>query len=418
MFKGSQWIGLWGALVLAACGSDNNGATSADQGDGAPQNGSTEDGGHPSGSTPDGGGSSVPCSAATCAGCCNGNACVLAIAQSSATCGAAGAACQACPTDVPCNAGVCISGPTTGTVPVKSPSCKFGTGSAMTADGKHLYVIGGGNAGGLSVDTVVVFDVEDNAWRTLPSLLNTRGAPGGAAGPDGRIYAMGGYIVASGTVPSSVLAEVYDPPSNAWTALPNPPQPVKYSGSTTGNDGTIYVFSQAGTLAFDPQSASWTSLPNPPTLLYGPALAVGSDGRIYSFGGSPTYGSGVSNLLAPVTTVNVYDPASKSWSPLPSLTGARALASAVALPNGDIYVIGGLDTNDLGIASVEIFDTKAQSFRPGPPLNKGRGIMAAGLGSDGRIYAAVGQTRGPSSLLALCNVEVLTPGATSWLAGQ
>jgi N-acetylneuraminic acid mutarotase len=106
-------------------------------------------------------------------------------------------------------------------------------------------------------------------------------------------------------------------------------------------------------------------MPTPRQML---AAARGADGRIYVIGGVPRYGSAES-----LATVEIYDPATNSWSEGPSLRTPRHGHAAVATHDGRVYVIGGVKarlgrspwmlfsddpySHSKPLASVEVLDT-------------------------------------------------------------
>jgi hypothetical protein len=419
--------------ALAACGNSNDKpageAPGNDGGDAGPVTvGSVRDAGDGGGSLdaagePADGGppSSRPdaeaCNPMSCAsGCCSAGSCVPAAAQNNAACGNGGATCQSCLPGAPCQGGVCQAGPTSGPTPAAPPFCSYNGGGGMSAAGTRLYYVGGADGEGLSLSAASVFDVARNTWTTLPPLLSARIGPAVVSDGDNRIYAIGGYVDSAPPVDESNPAEVFDPSADAWAGLPATPALDSFGAAVVGRDGKVYVVAHASTLAYDPAAGAWTSLPSPSTPRAGGAAAVGSDGRIYVFGGTTEATSG-SGLWVPSASSDVFDPSTGVWSPLPPLSVARDGAAAVALPGGQIYIIGGVDGSGTGIASVEIFDVSTQSRSAGPALNQARGYFAAGLGKDGRIYVAAGVTTSGAYEVTVCTAEAYTPGGTSWLLG-
>ncbi|KAG7255461.1 hypothetical protein CRUP_001585, partial [Coryphaenoides rupestris] len=79
------------------------------------------------------------------------------------------------------------------------------------------------------------------------------------------------------------------------------------------------------------------------------AATLQADGRLlYVLGGCGETG-------APLDTAEVLDLESQTWSPLPPLASPRAGASAVALPGGQVMVLGGMDHQQTALASVEVY---------------------------------------------------------------
>lgn len=243
----------------------------------------------------------------------------------------------------------------------------IGYGAATGTDGR-IYLIGDR---GLFFNTPLapeseVYDPHSNTWNTFAPMLTARGQLGVTAGPDGRIYAVGGVGGAPGSAASAAIplstVEAYDPHANAWTALA--PMPTARSGlaAVTGSDGRIYVMGGYSSLSaaaaplptleiYNPASNAWAAAAPMPIPLGLLAAAVGSDGRIYAMGG---YSSGAANV-APVNTVEAYDPRSNTWNVAASMPTARALLAAAGGSDGRIYAIGGTHIEGVGLSTVEAF---------------------------------------------------------------
>ena len=139
---------------------------------------------------------------------------------------------------------------------------------------------------------------------------------------DGKIYVMGGEDEGGFTLDT---AEVYDPQANGWQRVASMPQGLcKHAAAALG--GKIYVTGVAtnqGTLTvdvYDPQANAWTPLASMSNARRLHASAVVGD-KLYVFGG---YAAGGRLSMA-------YDPASDSWAQVTSLTSARNSMVAIAL---------------------------------------------------------------------------------------
>jgi len=294
--------------------------------------------------------------------------------------------------------------PQTGPVPYEVPN------AASDAEGRvHWFTRWG----------PLVYDTEARAWTQgkgplldqredriegpRPQLFRTAAAT--TTGSDGRIYLIGGLGHPLEELDPKRQAqllgsvEVYDPASDTWGSAAPLPTPRQLFAATTGADGRIYVFggcecrgwvkvqpedpkavqlaarerlAQATSVgaveAYDPATDTWeTRAPmlTPRQML---AAARGADGLIYVIGGVPRYGSAES-----LATVEIYDPATDSWSEGPSLRTPRHGHAAVATRDGRVYAIGGVKAR-LGrspwmffsddpyshsepLASVEVLDT-------------------------------------------------------------
>jgi hypothetical protein len=223
-------------------------------------------------------------------------------------------------------------------------------GAAVGTDGL-IYVLGG--CAGLvyppcSPSAVVeAYDVTTRAWATLPPMKTMRAGLVAAAGTNGQIFAVGGEGSCS-------TSEAFDPITGTWavTASQGPSSNACWSGVATGPDGRIYTLGggrKSGFFQYDmlmqeagqanfvrgffPGSSTWGALPNLNYARIWSAGAAGPDGRIYSFGGNQPGTSGTDNLpWAPLTAVEVYDPAVATWVAGPSVVCTGAMSCTPACP--------------------------------------------------------------------------------------
>jgi len=253
-----------------------------------------------------------------------------------------------------------------------------------------------------SLDGPVFYDAPKAQWDQPPSAIfyqtgnriegpvpkYDRTGSATATGPDGRFYLVGGtgnpLVGPESTGRSKLLnsLEIYDPKTNTWSEAA-PMQAARQDlAAAFGRDGKLYVFggcSCTGTAiidyddpevmrralieqleqrrsvkitdAYDPKTNTWQTrapMPEPRQML---AAARGADGKIYVIGGVLSY-SGMEKKA----TVDVYDPATDTWSEGPELHMARHGHTAVSTPDGKIYVIGGSGPKG-PTASVEVLDT-------------------------------------------------------------
>jgi N-acetylneuraminic acid mutarotase len=124
-----------------------------------------------------------------------------------------------------------------------------------------------------------------------------------ATGPDGRIYAIGGFDT---DYLSSV--EAYDVATNSWTHVASMVHPRYTFAAVTGPDKQIYAiggefrFASINTVeVYNTATNSWSPVAPMTTPRRQLAAAVGKDGRIYAIGG-------INNLTGPLATVEAFSP--------------------------------------------------------------------------------------------------------------
>ena len=191
------------------------------------------------------------------------------------------------------------------------------------------------------------FNPATDSWKPLPPLPGKRGSAI-AAEVGGKIYVIGGATTMEGARepfftafgPARVLAtnDVYDPATNKWESR-NPMSVARnhaFSGVVNGKiyviggrTGQGFILSATNTNVveeYDPVSNMW-SIPKErmPTARSGGAS--GTDGRrIYVAGGEVT----TTALVGAYRAVEAYDPATNSWTSLPSMPMPRhGVAGAV-----------------------------------------------------------------------------------------
>jgi N-acetylneuraminic acid mutarotase len=214
-------------------------------------------------------------------------------------------------------------------------------------------VLGGQANPGGSHDPLM-YTIATGTWTKLPPMpVPDSYYMGAAVGPDGRVYAVGGW---TGT--DSV--QVYDPTTNSWSLGPPLPRRVQepavvtvgsklyviggYDSQSTQTNGVLRSI-----FAFDPSTGIWRRMhPMPRGRGFGQA-AVGADGRIYVVGGF-TADPNCGNCLDPLRKVIAFDPSTNSWSPARVLPCAMADHGVARDAAGDIYSIGG------GFVNKQVFE--------------------------------------------------------------
>jgi len=130
-----------------------------------------------------------------------------------------------------------------------------------------------------------------------------------------------------------------------------------------------------------------------------------ADGRILVVGGLESNGAGLA-----IGTEECYDPATDSWSPMPTMAFSRGGHSLNLLPTGRVLIAGG--GNGWTVSTfVEVLDPVARLLGPAtkheaPSLGK----HAATLLADGRLLV----TGGALDLLYLSAVHLFDPTTDRW----
>lgn len=236
---------------------------------------------------------------------------------------------------------------------------------ATASVGGRLYAIGGRTADGYS-GVVEVYSPATNSWATVASMPTARAGLAAVAASSGRIYAVGGYT-SSGILRS---VEVYNPTTNTWSGATQLPFALADMAATLGADGRIDIVggrtsvgAVATVEAYNPATGSWQLLAHMLAPRTSPAAVTTADGRILAIGGT-------TSALSPLYTnsVEVYVPATDTWSAAPPLLAPRAELAASTV-SGVVYAFGGRGVGASFLNSTEMYGAAVVTPAPNPPVN-------------------------------------------------
>jgi hypothetical protein len=203
-----------------------------------------------------------------------------------------------------------------------------------------------------------------------------------------------------------------DPPASPsappWTSIANLPAARMDNAVVTGDDGKVYSIDGASTSAvvssvqvYDPATLTWSAAADSGTPREAPQAAF-VDGKVYVTGGWDAAGN-------PISSLQIYDPATDTWTTGAPNPKPYAGAASVVM-DGKWYLVGGCTTT-CGMNTVEVYDTDTNTWSSAP--NYPLGISWLGCGAiDGALYCAGGSTGGASTVKAY----TFDPAANAWSA--
>ncbi|PIO66391.1 kelch repeat protein [Teladorsagia circumcincta] len=127
-------------------------------------------------------------------------------------------------------------------------------------------------------------------------------------------------------------------------------------------------------------------------------------GLMFAIGGLSTGGDSLS-------TVEMYDPLTKRWTPVRSMTSFRSRVG-IAVHDRKIYAIGGFNGHDR-LKIVESYDYNKNEWTPVAPLTKKRSALAAAFFNN-KLYVCGGY----DGITSLATVEVYCPEKNTWELGE
>ena len=248
---------------------------------------------------------------------------------------------------------------------------------------------------------------------------------------NGKIYAIGGEVDKFGDT-SIATVEMYDPKTDTWTQKAD--MPTSRRTSTSVVDGKIYAIGGAKihkrrigpgvgrdiielptVEMYDPATDTWTQKADMPTPRGTSTCVV--DGKIYAIGGT-AFNNVKKKKPWRLDTVEVYDPVTDTWTKSKKMNHVRS-GAAISVVDGKIYVMGGTGWPQLPnhpgpyLSSVEVFNPKTNQWRAIREMSEPKaGHSASAI--DGKIYVIGGGFRGNGLYIYLSTIEIYDPETDIW----
>lgn len=274
------------------------------------------------------------------------------------------------------------------------------THAMVRAANGNILAIGGcveeGCEAGRASATVDIFSPDGREHLGIGTLLAQRVGPEAVPLADGRILVVGGWIGRSVTA----TTEIFDPRTGKSIAGPDMAGPRNapvvvvladgqvliaggYDGTGLRNDAEI----------FDPATSRMTQTARQSEGRSGATGTLLPDGKVLIVGGG--------NAVAPdrhtLASAELFDPATRSFAPTGALVQKRYKHGAIALPSGDVLIVGGSDERDYGgkLRSVERYEVGSGRFVRVGDLAAARFKLAGSLMilNGDRVLVAAGDER-------------------------
>ena len=162
----------------------------------------------------------------------------------------------------------------------------------------------------------------------------------------------------------------------------------------------------APALAASSASGTWTVTGSMHAARQGQTATLLSDGKVLVAGGL-----GNATTFSPLSSVELYNPATGQWTTTGSMTTGRWLQSATLLNNGTVLVAGGDNASGSPVTSAELYNPATGTWARTGSMSTAREGQDATLlpGGDALVTAGV---EGASGLFA----ERYNPAAGQWSA--
>jgi hypothetical protein len=250
------------------------------------------------------------------------------------------------------------------------------------------------------------------------SLIQARSYHTATLLPNGKVLVVGGYNANDTDVPRADLAtaELYDPATGTWTSTGsltdrrrNHTATLLPNGKVLVVGGNQFAFDLASAELYDPATGTWTPTGSLSIKRRSHTATLLPNGKVLVAGGLQEdfpYGYQFS-----LSSAELYDPATGTWSPTGSLAMDRVNHTGTLLPNGKVLVAGGFGSHGT-LASSELYDPASGTRAPTGNLVAARAAHSATLLQDGKVIAAGGYgSNGPG---ALSSAELYDPASETW----
>jgi Galactose oxidase, central domain/Kelch motif len=127
------------------------------------------------------------------------------------------------------------------------------------------------------------------------------------------------------------------------------------------------------------------------------------DGRVLAIGGFDDTNA--------VATAELYDPATKAWSPAGAMGTGRYLHAATLLPNGKVLVSGGISVST-AVPTNELYDPATSTWSAAAPMIAPRFSHTATLLANGKVLVSGGL----NVSTAVATAELYDPATNTWAA--
>jgi N-acetylneuraminic acid mutarotase len=245
---------------------------------------------------------------------------------------------------------------------------------------------------------------------------------------NGKIYAIGGEIDGFGDLVVSTV-EMYDPKTDTWTQKAD--MPTSRITSTCVVDGKIYAIGGEKTHKrrigpgwghdlidlstvemYDPATDTWTQKSDMPTPRSASTCVV--DGKIYAIGGTAA-----NRKQWRLDTVEVYDPATDTWAKAKKMNHVRS-GAAISVVDGRIYVMGGTGWPQIPfhpgpfLSSMEVYNPKTNQWREIGDMPAAKSSHTASV-INGKIYVIGEFFRGNGrDIKYFKTIEIYHPETGRW----
>ncbi len=294
--------------------------------------------------------------------------------------------------------------------------------TAPSATGVYNVIATSSADANYSAAAVVLVTAKPSPFSPTGNLVHERRFHTATLLADGKVLVAGG-LNTDNCPDASDFAELYDPASRSFAPTSSMKEP-RYSQTSTllqngkvlitGGNSFNFECSDLDTSPqltsaelYDPSSGSFTSTGSMSEARSGHTATLLPSGKVLIVGGDASGGS---------ATADVYDPATGTFTPTGNMSAARSGQTATLLLDGRVLIAGGITSGSLSspLATAELYDPLTGAFTAAATLTAPRAGHTATLLPDGKVLLTGGYT--DSTFLGTDTAEIYDPAKASFLA--
>jgi PKD repeat protein len=287
---------------------------------------------------------------------------------------------------------------------------------AITLNNGRVLVIGGSN--GLTPTAACeLYDPATRAWTGTGELAAARLGAAACLLGNGKVLVCGGAD-ANGSMRTS--GELYDPATGSWTGTGSMAAGRLGHSVTVLQDGTVLAAGGARVVVtpsippsidlvalssceiYNPASGTWSGTGSLVAARGGHTATLLGNGAVLATGGAQ------GQTTPSLASCETYDPTSRTWTAAGNMATARASHTATLLGTGKVLVAGG----GTGEVTCELYDTAARTWSSTGSMATGRAAHTATIFSNGAVLVAGGTNAGGTTATS----EIYDAGAGTWSA--
>jgi len=192
--------------------------------------------------------------------------------------------------------------------------------------------------------------------------------------------------------------------AHALVGLPSG-KAIAIGGSSTSHYASTRL---STTELYDPASGTWSA---------GPAMTTGRSNFGHAWVGTKLLVFGGTNGTSAISSTELYDPTTNTWAAGPSMSDARWAAAWALLTADKLLVSGGLGAAGSSLSSAEVYDAVTSTWRSARSMVQPRAGHALAIVPGSTLYLASGGFNGTVfSAFATKTTEVYDTSLDTWTA--